>query len=158
MKAATLSEIKAELKTLPPAQLIDLCLHLAKFKKDNKELLTYLLFEAQDESAFVKSARDLINEQFGEINRSNIYYAKKTIRKILRTTAKFIKYSGSKQTETELLIFFCKKLKHSGINIQSSTALTNLYGRQINKIEKALSAMHEDLQFDYREDLENLKI
>lgn len=158
MKAATLSEIKAELKTLPPAQLVDICLHLAKFKKDNKEMLTYLLFEAQDETAYIKSTKDLISEQFDDINRSNIYYAKKTIRKILRTTAKFIKYSGSKQTETELLIFFCKKLKQSGISIQSSTALTNLYERQIHKIEKALSAMHEDLQFDYREELENLKI
>jgi hypothetical protein len=158
MKAATLSEIKAELKTLPPAQLIDLCLHLAKFKKDNKEMLTYLLFEAQDEAAYVKSTKELIDEQFGEINRSNIYYAKKSIRKILRNTTKFIKYSGSKQTETELLTFFCKKLKHSGISISSSTALTNLYERQISKIEKALSAMHEDLQFDYREELENLKM
>lgn len=158
MKAATLSEIKAELKTLPPAQLVDICLQLAKFKKDNKELLTYLLFEAQDEASYVKSAKELISEQFGEINRSNIYYAKKTIRKILRNTTKFIKYSGSKQTETELLIFFCKKLKHSGITIQSSTALTNLYERQIFKIEKALSAMHEDLQFDYREELENLRM
>lgn len=158
MKAATLSEIKAELKALPPAQLIDICLHLAKYKKDNKELLTYLLFEAQDEATYVKSAKNHINEQFDEINRSNIYFAKKTIRKILRTTSKFIKYSGSKQTETELLIFFCKKLKHSGISIQSSTALTNLYERQIIKIEKALSAMHEDLQFDYREELENLKM
>ncbi|HEX2935556.1 MAG TPA: hypothetical protein VHO72_09405 [Bacteroidales bacterium] len=158
MKAATLSEIKAELKTLPPAQLMDICLHLAKFRKDNKELLTYLLFEAQDEAAYVKGTKDFISEQFDEINRSNIYYAKKTIRKILRTTAKFIKYSGSRQTETELLIFFCKKLKHSGINISSSTALMNLYERQIHKIEKALATMHEDLQFDYREELENLKM
>ena len=48
MKAASISEIKTELKGLPPAQLTELCLRLARFKKENKELLTYLLFEAND--------------------------------------------------------------------------------------------------------------
>ena len=48
MKASTVSELKEELKHLPPAQLLELCLRLARFKKENKELLTYLLFEAHD--------------------------------------------------------------------------------------------------------------
>jgi hypothetical protein len=153
MKAASLSELKAELKTLPPAQLLDICLHLAKYKKDNKELLTYLLFEAHDEVAYIKNVKDLITEQFYGINTSNIYFAKKSIRKILRTTSKYIKYSGSKQTEVELLLYFCKKLKDSDIPMHTSTALSNLYDRQIQKIEKALATMHEDLQYDYREEL-----
>ena len=37
MKAATLSEIKKELNTLPPEQLVELCLRLSKYKKENKE-------------------------------------------------------------------------------------------------------------------------
>jgi len=156
MKASSLSELKNELKTLGHAQLLDICIHLAKYKKDNKELLTYLLFEAGDEPAYIKSVKDLISEQFLDINKSNTYFAKKTIRKILRTTTKYIKYSGSKQTEVELLLFFCKNLKKSGISLQSSIALYNLYQRQIQKIEKALSTMHEDLQYDYREELEPL--
>jgi len=156
MKAASLSEVKNELKTLSHIQLLDICLHLAKYKKDNKELLSYLLFEADDEASYVKSVKELITEQFNDINKSNTYFAKKTIRKILRTTAKYIKYSGSKQTEVELLLFFCKKLQMSGISMQSSVALFNLYQRQIQKIEKALATMHEDLQYDYREELEPL--
>ena len=40
MKAATIHEIKQELVTLKPAALSELCLRLAKFKKENKELLT----------------------------------------------------------------------------------------------------------------------
>lgn len=52
MKAASLNELKNELNTLPPLQLLDICLHLAKYKKDNKELITYLLFEAQNEAAY----------------------------------------------------------------------------------------------------------
>jgi hypothetical protein len=153
MKAASLSELKNELKLLTPPQLLELCLHLAKYKKDNKELLTYLLFEAQDEAAYIKSVKDLITEQFEDINKSNIYYAKKTIRKILRITSKYIRYSGSHQTEAELLLFFCTTLKNSDIPMHKSTALSNLYQRQIQKIEKALTTMHEDLQYDYREEL-----
>lgn len=157
MKAASLSELKAELNALSHAQLLDLCLHLAKYKKENKELLSYLLFDAADEAAYVKNLKDLITEQFDDINKTNIYFAKKSIRKILRLTTKYIKYSGSKQTEVELLLFFCKKVKASGIRIKSSTALTNLYQRQIQKIEKALASLHEDLQYDYKEELASLR-
>ena len=53
MKAATIHEIKQELSTNKPADLVDLCLRLGKFKKENKELLTYLLFEAHDEQGYV---------------------------------------------------------------------------------------------------------
>jgi len=156
MKAASLNEIKSEMKTLTAAELLDLCLHLAKFKKENKELLSYLLFEAADELSYIQNVKDLITEQFEGINQSNLYFAKKSIRKILRTTSKYIKYSGSKQTEVELLLFFCKKLKLTGIPIESSTALSNLYLRQLQKIEKALATMHEDLQYDFREELKLL--
>ena len=157
MKAASLSELKNELKSLGSARLLEVCLHLAKYKRENKELLSYLLFEADNELAYVRSVKDLITEQFQDINKSNLYFAKKTIRKILRTTSKYIKYSGSRQTEVELLLFFCRMLKESDISIQSSTALSNLYARQIQKIEKALETVHEDLQYDYKEELHRLK-
>ena len=72
MKAATISEIKHELTQTNPSILIDLCLKLAKFKKDNKELLTYLLFEAHDEVAFIEQVKLEIESQFETINFSNI--------------------------------------------------------------------------------------
>ncbi len=153
MKAASLKELKEELNTLHPAQVLNLCMHLAKYKKENKELLTYLLFEAHDEQSYIKGIKEHIDEQFEGMNKSNLYLAKKTIRKILRTTKKFIKYSGSRQTEVELLIYFCKKIRNSGIILHSNTALGNLYQRQILKINKALSTLHEDLQYDYSEEI-----
>ena len=156
MKAASLSELKKELLRLPPADVLDYCMHLAKFKKENKELLTYLLFESDDEQAFVRNVTELMDEMFLEVNQWSIYLAKKTIRKILRIANKYIKFSGSKQTEVELLIHFCKKLKTSGIKLQSSTALSNIYDRQIQKVNQALAKMHEDLQFDYLEELKKL--
>ncbi len=55
MKAATVKEIKDELLELPQKELVELCLKLSKFKKENKELLTYQLFEAQDEQGYIRS-------------------------------------------------------------------------------------------------------
>ncbi|MCB0546499.1 MAG: hypothetical protein KDD19_02870 [Phaeodactylibacter sp.] len=45
MKAATIRELKQAMDNLSAGELVELCLRLARFKKENKELLTYLLFE-----------------------------------------------------------------------------------------------------------------
>jgi hypothetical protein len=150
MKAANVNEIKQELKNLPSARLIEICLRLARFKNDNKELLTYLLFEADDLEAYIKNVKDDIDEGYAEINTSNLYYAKKTLRKILRNTNKYIRYTGSKIAEVELLVYYCKKLKQSKIPFHKSTALVNLYNSQLKKIDLAISSLHEDLQYEYQ--------
>lgn len=156
MKAAYISHLKQELKNRSANDLLEICLRLARFKKENKELLTYLLFEAQDEQAYIESIKEEMDQQFEEINKSNIYFAKKSIRKIVRSTNKFIRYSGNKQTEVELLIHFCKRLKACGIPLNKSVALSNIYIRQIQKIKKSISTLHEDLQYDYGEELKLL--
>ena len=150
MKAANVNEIKQELKDLPPARLIEICLRLARFKNDNKELLTYLLFEADDLEVYIKNVKDDIDEGYSEINTSNLYYAKKTLRKILRNTNKYIRYTGSKIAEVELLLYYCLKLKESKIPFHKSTALVNLYKSQLKKIDQTIGSLHEDLQYDYQ--------
>ena len=157
MKAATISEIKHELTQTNPSILIDLCLKLAKFKKDNKELLTYLLFEAHDEVAFIEQVKLEIESQFETINFSNIYFIKKSLRKILRTTSKFIRLTGSKQVEVELLLYFCKTLIIKDIPITKSSVLNNIYQLQLKKISQLISTLHEDLQYDYLKQYNQLK-
>lgn len=158
MKAATLSQLKKELNTLPKDELVEVTVRLAKFKKDNKELLTYLLFEAQDENAYINTVKGFIDEQFEAINRSNIYYTKKSLRKILRTVNKFIKYSGNKQSEVELLMHFCTNFKALEIPLDNYVTLHNMYYRQVQKIKTALKTLHEDVQHDYKNDVEALII
>ncbi|SDD12984.1 hypothetical protein [Williamwhitmania taraxaci] len=153
MKAASLKEIKTELNSLPPDQLVELCVHLTKYKKENKELLTYLLFEADDESVYVQAVKDEINVQFKEVNRSNSYLAKKTIRKILRIANKYTKFSGNRQTEIEVLIHFCLQLKKVGISMPINSTIGNIYLRQFQKIHKLLATLHEDLQADFADEL-----
>ncbi len=157
MKAATVNELKKELSHLSAKELVELCNRLARFKKENKELLTYLLFEAHDEAAYIKGVQSEIDFGFGEIPKGNsLYLIKKSVRKILRATNKYIRYTGSKNAEIELLLHFCSQLKQSGIPIHKSTALTNLYQAQLKKINKTLLTFHEDLQYDYRRVLESL--
>ncbi|MCW3466226.1 hypothetical protein [Chitinophaga nivalis] len=150
MKAATIHELKQELQALPPAQLVTLCLRLARYKKDNKELLTYLLFEASSEQTYIESIKEMIDEGFAALANDNFYIAMKKLRKVLRTAAKFIRYTGSRQVEVEVLLHFCAQLKSSGLLQHTSTALANLYAQQQKKINKAITHLHEDLQFDYQ--------
>lgn len=157
MKAATINEIKQELNVIAPAKLLDLCIRLAKYKKENKELLTYLLFEAHDESAYIESVKREMDARFADINQSNLYFAKKSLRKILRTTGQYIRHTGSKQVEVELLLYFCSTLVNSTIPIHKSTVLTNLYQFQLKKIAKVIATLHEDLQYDYLKELKKLE-
>lgn len=156
MKTASIHELQKELSALEPKQLKELCIRLAKYKKDNKELLTYLLFEAHNEKTYIKNIKEEIDILFEEMNRNNAYLTKKSLRKILRFINKFIKYSGMKQTEIELRIYFCTKVKTSDIPIETNTVLSNLYNREIEKIKTTFTKLHEDLQYDYKEELEKL--
>jgi len=156
MKPASISEIKNELGNLPGPRLAELCLQLARYKKDNKEFLSYLLFEETDFAGYINSVKKQIDEEFGTINASHLYFAKKTLRKILRITGKHIRYTGSKQAEAELLIYFCKKMKTSGIAFRNSVVLVNLYQAQLKKINAAIASFHEDLQYDYLKEIKTL--
>ena len=156
MKAATIHELKSELTNIPTEQLIDLCVRLAKFKKENKELLTYLLFEAFDEQAYVENIKTQVQQQFEEINTSSVYFVKKSLRKILRMLNKYIRYTGNAETEVKLLLYFCNTLKNSGLPIQKNLVIKNMYQNQVKKISKAIAAMHEDLQYEYVKEFEQL--
>lgn len=156
MKTASISNIKRELNEKSEKELVEYCLKVAKFKKENKELLNYLLFEAYDEENFIEELKEEIMIQFSEINLSSVYFAKKSIRRILRYVSKHIKYSGIKQTEVELLICFCQQFRQLSLPFHESKVLLNLYNRQLVNISKAMKALDEDLQFDYQYDYEEI--
>lgn len=157
MKAASIHEIKQELLSLPPSRLTEICLRLARFKKDNKELLTWLLFEATDETAFILSVKKEIDLEFEGLPKPNLYLTKKSLRKVLRSTAKQIRYTGSPQAEVELLSYFLRKLQHSGIPYRDSPVLVNLYRQQLKKIRSVIDGLHADLQYDYLREIQGLE-
>jgi hypothetical protein len=156
MKTATVSRLKAELESLSPAEIRDISMKLARYRTENKELLTYLLFYPGDEVGYIRSIKEEIDELFGEINTSHLYFVRKTVRKITRITNKYIRFSGNRQTEVELRLYLCLKLRQSHIPLEQGSALGNLYVGQLQKIRKAISGLHEDLQHDYQVEMEKL--
>ena len=157
MKAESVVTIRKELKHKSPEELQELCLRLARFKAENKELLTYLLFESENEEHYIETVKSYIDEQFAEIGTNNFYYIKKSVRKILRNTKKYIRYSKIKETDLELLIYFCKKLKTFKPSIKSNSTLMNLHNRTLEIATKKILKLHEDLQFDYASEIESLQ-
>lgn len=158
MKTASVKEIRTELKQRSNDELLELCLQLSKFKKENKELLTYLLFESDNEDIYINAVKTEIDEQFKLINTKTYYYIKKSVRKILRNIKKYIRYSKNKETEIALLLYFCKKLSELSPSIQRNTVLLNIYKRELDAVKKKTLALHEDLQYDYNISINRLSI
>ena len=155
MNPASIEDIKKELKELPPKKVLELTLRLARFKKENKELLTYLLFESHDEAGYIKMLQADMDEKFASIDPPPVSKAKKEYRKILRTINRQIKYIGSKAASVELLLYFSMKLKDQEKNLHPK--LQTIFLQQLSKAEKILPLIEDDLQFDYRQKIEALR-
>lgn len=97
MKIESIVTIKKELQHLPQDELLQLCLRLGRFKKENKALLTYLLFESHNEDDYIKSVKQNLDTIFEGMNTDSYFYMKKTIRKILREIKTYSRYSLKKQ-------------------------------------------------------------
>ncbi|GAB4093903.1 hypothetical protein [Flaviaesturariibacter terrae] len=157
MNPASIADIKSALKNCDSKELTELVLRLARYKKDNKELLSYLIFHGDDLPAYLREVKEEMDEGFSEMSKSSVYLAKKTIRKVLRLANKHIRYTGSKEAEIELLLHFCLSLKGSKLALNKSTVLMNLYNGQLKKIRAAIASLHEDLQYEYLRELERLE-
>src|SRR5690606_15005438 len=131
MKSSTVAQLKKELSYRSSDELLALCLRLAKFKKENKELLTYLLFEVEDENAYIANVKQEMAAQLATINTKNYYWMRKGIRKILKDVKKYIRYSQKKETEVELLLDFCMQLKMLSPSIRRDKTLQNILDRQL---------------------------
>jgi hypothetical protein len=143
MKVSSLSELKKELHELPQKQLMELCLSLAKYKKDKQ--------------SFVTAIKQEIDEHFAELKfQTNLYFVKKSLRKLLRILTKYCKYMGDKASATDVHIYFCVKLKASNIPYHKSQLLINMYEQQLKKINTLILGLHEDLQQDYFNELQQI--
>lgn len=150
MLTETLPTIKKELQHKSQEELLELCLRLSKFKKENKELMSYLLFMESDMHHYIEEVKKQMDEDFATINNSNYYLIKKSVRKILRYAKKQIRFTLKKEVSIEVLIHFCLKLKAIKPSIQQNKILSNIYERQLAAIHKDINSLHEDLQYDYQ--------
>lgn len=153
MEAASIAELKKVLVQLDRGDLLDACLRLARFKKDNKELLTYVLFLSADEQAYVDGLCEQIDEQFALTPNAH----KKTLRKIIRWIDKWVRFSGNKETEAQVRLHFCHALKASDTPFRRSKVMANMYLGQLRKVRKAIEKMHDDAKLDFEDQLAELE-
>lgn len=148
MRTNGIAEIKKTIKNISQAELSEICLKLARFKKDNKEFLHFLLYESADPLAYAEDVKESLHNLLTNLNRHPSLKVKE-LRKHLRVLTRHIRYTSSPEVEIILLIWFTNMLiTHAGIR-QSNKALYTLFIRQIEKIRKVFPKLHEDLQFDY---------
>jgi hypothetical protein len=153
MKTSSIHDIQKELKTLSLKKVQEVCLRMAKYKKENKELLAYLLFDANNETEYIETIKEELDSLFIAINRNTAYSTKKGLQKSVRLLNRFIKYSEIKTTEIELRMYFCKKIKNARIPLNENKIINNLYERELKKINLIISKLHEDLKYDYEQEL-----
>jgi len=154
MKAASIAQIKKELLRLDHGELLDACLRLARFKKDNKELLTYVLFLCQDEQAFANSLCKEIDEQFALTPNAH----KKTLRKVIRWMNKCMRFTKVKDTEIQVRLHFCRALRSSKTPIRRSKVVVNMYNGQLKKVRAVIEKLHEDIRFDVEREVQGLEL
>jgi hypothetical protein len=154
--AASLKIIKDELTRLTGKELTAVITALIKFRKENKELVTYLLFDSKDELEYIRTIKLEIENALEPVNRYNTRNSLKLIRKVLRNTRKAIKFSGKKETEVQLLLHFCIIIRQKNLPVDRIKSLQTLWTRCILNTGKAISTLHEDLQHDYGEELKLL--
>jgi len=78
------------------------------------------------------------------------------LRKILKQINKYAKFTASKQVEIELLLNFCRNYLEYIDRRTSYKPLRLILTKQLEKVKKAIAKLHEDLQFDYNREFEEL--
>ncbi len=152
MQKEKLNIIKKELAFLDKPDLIKICLRLAKHKTENKELLSFLIFNENNTESYIEDVKTLISESFKTLPRQ-FYALIKGLRKLLRIVNKHLKFLAAKEHEAAILLFFCKKLIEYNFHKSRQKSLALICYRQLKRLEKAVLALHEDLQFDFEQEL-----
>jgi hypothetical protein len=150
MNNPKLAELKKELQYREVIDLKELCLKLAKYKTENKELLNYLLFYSDRKDDYVFEVKTLLASDFTNLYPS-IYYVTKQLRKLIRVMNKHIKYIGEKDKEVEITLSFCELFMESDLVYSNHKALIGLLFRQLKRVNKLLPKLQDDLQFDFQQ-------
>ncbi len=101
--------------------------------------------------------KDEVDQAFYSIRHLNTHQNKKVLQKIMRVLNKYKRFTQSKTFETEILLYICHSLQKSGLFLGLHTYAGLLLRKTVLKVEKLMESLHEDLRFDYEEDLRKVK-
>ncbi|HLW14088.1 MAG TPA: hypothetical protein VKX30_01160 [Flavobacteriaceae bacterium] len=156
MKAKSLKKLREELVYAEKQDLVDLCLQLARFKVENKELLTYELFYRSNKDLYLSEIEAHVDKEFEGLNDASYFYLKKGVQKINRHVKKYSRIAKDPEIEVHLLLYFLKKFKAYKPDLLKQKILNNMYHREYKLVVKRIEKLHPDLQFDYEKALEEV--
>jgi hypothetical protein len=158
VKAPALQDIKNEIKELPPKRLAELCVALAKFRKENKEYLGYLLFDEATREDYVREVISEVTSAVMDIERTQTpYFTKKNLRRIQRLITRHCRFMADPVPTAEVHIAFVKAIAESSIPFRKHLQLSNIYHQELRKVRAAIDGMHEDLRGDFEKELAGLE-
>ena len=149
LETEKLSILKKELSHRSPKELIEITLRIARLKKENKELLSYLLFDVDDQMYYAEKLKKEIDNLF-EVISDTLHI--KSLRKILKLINKYARFTGNDHGEVELLVYFIKKLLSFNERKMNSQAMQFLIFKVLKKLSVLIPKLDEDLQYDYSEE------
>lgn len=150
-----LSDLKKELLELSKPELIQLCLRVAKLKRENKELLAYLIYDVDDPLFYAQKLKPEIKEVFNQPFQ-HAYYLTKSIRKAMRLITKYYRFTSNKQGETELLIYLVEEFHQSWRYEYRYQALGKIIFRCLEKAQSNLKKIEEDFKADFEQPISEL--
>lgn len=156
MKAKSLKKLREELVYAEKQDLVDLCLQLARFKVENKELLTYELFYRSNKDLYLSEIEAHVDKEFEGLNDASYFYLKKGVQKINRHVKKYSRIAKDPEIEVHLLLYFLKKFKAYKPDLLKQKILNNMYHREYKLVVKRIEKLHPDLQYDYEKVLEEV--
>lgn len=150
-----LSDLKKELLELSKPELIQLCLRVAKLKRENKELLAYLIYDVDDPLFYAQKLKPEIKEVFNQPFQ-HPYYLTKSIRKAMRLITKYYRFTSNKQGETELLIYLVEEFHQTWRYEYRYQALGKVIFRCLEKAQSNLNKIAEDFKADFEQPISEL--
>ncbi|HPI54577.1 MAG TPA: hypothetical protein PLU10_07770 [Chitinophagaceae bacterium] len=154
MLQTPLINIRKEMSSLSHKEISELCIRLIRYKKENKELADYFLFEKHQEHSYLLSAKSEIQSLFGNIQTLQPYLVKKSIRKIIRLAERYSKYAANPIIFLELYLEIMQQMREHFPQWNQLEPLVKIAQSLEKKSMRLLPKLHEDLQFDYNARLE----
>lgn len=151
MATTSLNQLKKELATRTHTELVQVCLSLTKLKAENKEMLSYLLFDSDDPLSYAQIIKEEMDVFLWQVS-DHTYALTKGLRKALGMITKYSRFTKSKQGEIELLLHFLTRYLEKTESSVRYPALLGLAYRALRKIYSLIGKLHEDLQFDYTQE------
>lgn len=150
MPTDSLPVLKKELICRSTSELVHICLGLAKLKTENKQLLAYLLFDADNPMGYAQQVKAQMNETLAAVPGKQ-YGSTKTLRKALLLVRQYNRFTKCKPGEVELLLHFLSRYLEIVSPETRHAPLLGLAFSSLRKIRSLILKLHEDLQYDYRQ-------